>query len=999
MRRASFPSRRTSIPIWSAAGLLVASVAIAAPVTWPADGDWFELTGGGSTDPIGDGNGSRDIVGDANDPVAQITRDATHYFLRIRVSEDPLQSATNFRPFGWVCYFETDGDPTSFEYKVSLDGVANPDELILEQNTVQGTQDSFNDPPEVTLSTVIDPLLAGHARSVDAPTNFGGTPDFYIDLALELSELVASGFDPTAPLRVTCGSSNNGGTAIADSTAPTLSGSFSDPVDCDANGCAPTGDTDGDGVDDGTETTLGLDPADADTDDDGVLDGAEPGFDQDSDGDGTINAADRDSDNDGLLDGTELGVDCMDSADTVLAQCIPDADAGATFTDPTDADSDNGTVSDGAEDANLNGQVDGDETDPTAGNGGDDLGNLDPDGDGLSTGEEEFLLTDPNDADSDDDGVRDGDEVNLTDDTDADGAINALDPDSDNDGLWDGTEQGLGCPNPPTDPAPGTCIADADPATRTNPLVADTDQGGVSDGEEDTDRDGRVDQGERDPNDPTDDLPCDADDDCGIDDDGLVCDTIESLCVDGCRNLVGSGCAAGFTCNVDDGTLGVCILDTDQDGLGDAEEGVIGTDPFDADSDDDGVIDGDEPDFDQDTDGDGLINARDPDSDDDGLFDGTELGVDCLGSADSDPARCRPDGDNGATVTDPLRADSDDGGVSDGSEDFDLDGVFDVADGETDPTLGNGADDAGVVDTDLDGLSDGLEDFLGSDSDDQDSDEDGVLDGDEQNPTDDTDDDGDRNVNDADSDGDGLFDGTERGFGCENEATDAAANSCVADADSTTTTSALDPDTDRGGIADGVEDDNQNGAIDDGERDPNDGTDDIACDADGDCGGDDDGLVCDLDAAECVEGCKGGVDGAGCPDGQLCSTDDDTLGICQDGAGGAGGQGGAGTGGQGGGTGGQGGGTGGEGQGGDTTSAGGEGPGGPGAVVTATSSGAGPVTTSAAAGGGEGGNDLDGIIASGGACTVSAPGAGRDAGLALAMAALGLLGMRRRRGI
>jgi MYXO-CTERM domain-containing protein len=113
--------------------------------------------------------------------------------------------------------------------------------------------------------------------------------------------------------------------------------------------------------------------------------------------------------------------------------------------------------------------------------------------------------TDPNDADTDDDGVKDGDEPNWRDDTDGDGLINPLDPDSDNDGLFDGTELGVTTPGPDTDVSKGHFKADADPSTHTSPLDPDTDHGGVSDGDEDTDHDGKVDPGERDPLDPRDD--------------------------------------------------------------------------------------------------------------------------------------------------------------------------------------------------------------------------------------------------------------------------------------------------------------------------------------------------------------------------------------------------------------------------------------------------------------------------------------------------------------
>ncbi len=396
-------------------------------------------------------------------------------------------------------------------------------------------------------------------------------------------------------------------------------------------------DTDGDGIPDDTEDSIGTDPLDADTDDDGVKDGAEPDAAEDSDGDGAINALDPDSDNDGLYDGTELGLPC-DGGGTVEASghCIPDGDQGATKTDPLDADTDNGGVKDGSEDFDHDGALDPGETDPTAGHGDDDDDLMDDDTDGLSNGEEESIGSDPQDADTDDDGVIDGDEANPSDDTDGDGFINVRDVDSDNDGLYDGTELGFGCDNAATSLAAGHCVADGDAgATITSPVKADTDDGEVSDGNEDVDRDGVLDNGETDP-------------------------------------TVGHG--------ADDGSL----TDTDGDGLSDPLEDAIGTNPNDADSDDDGVRDGDEPNFADDTDNDGDLNALDPDSDGDGLLDGTEVGRDCADLAtDLSKLQCTADGDLGATVTNPLDPDTDAGGALDGDEDTDHDGVMDA--GERDP--------------------------------------------------------------------------------------------------------------------------------------------------------------------------------------------------------------------------------------------------------------------------------------------------------------------------
>jgi hypothetical protein len=120
---------------------------------------------------------------------------------------------------------------------------------------------------------------------------------------------------------------------------------------------------------------------------------------------------------------------------------------------------------------------------------------VDSDADGLTDVAEAAAGTDPLDADTDDDGILDGEEVVLGDD----GFItNPLAWDSDGDGLSDGQETGVTvAPSPDTDPA--VFVPDADPTPTTNPVNADTDGDGVADGVEDANRNGRVDAGESSP--------------------------------------------------------------------------------------------------------------------------------------------------------------------------------------------------------------------------------------------------------------------------------------------------------------------------------------------------------------------------------------------------------------------------------------------------------------------------------------------------------------------
>jgi len=133
-------------------------------------------------------------------------------------------------------------------------------------------------------------------------------------------------------------------------------------------------DSDGDGLTDVLENAGCTNINDADTDDDGTPDGTE-----DVNQDGVVDPGETDpckidTDGDGIQDGTELGITepvtdpdgegPLLGTDTTIF--IPDADL-TTITDPLDADSDDDGAWDGTEDTNHNGRVDGVETDPNNG--------------------------------------------------------------------------------------------------------------------------------------------------------------------------------------------------------------------------------------------------------------------------------------------------------------------------------------------------------------------------------------------------------------------------------------------------------------------------------------------------------------------------------------------------------------------------------------------------------------------------------------------------------
>jgi len=89
--------------------------------------------------------------------------------------------------------------------------------------------------------------------------------------------------------------------------------------------------------------------------------------------------------------------------------------------------------------------------------------------------------------------------------------------------------------------------------------------------------------------------------------------------------------------HVDMGAFEFGVFDSDADGLSDTDEGLLGTNPYDADTDDDGLLDGTEVDT---AAGTGCPDPLAADSDGDTLLDGAEVG------AGSDP--CNADSDNDA---------------------------------------------------------------------------------------------------------------------------------------------------------------------------------------------------------------------------------------------------------------------------------------------------------------------------------------------------------------
>jgi gliding motility-associated-like protein len=420
------------------------------------------------------------------------------------------------------------------------------------------------------------------------------------------------------------------------------------PIDTDGDGTPDYKDldSDGDGIPDATEGVVDTDGdgvpnyRDLDSDGDGISDAIEGTV--DTDGDGIPNYKDLDSDGDGISDATEGTIDT-------------DGDGTPNY---KDLDSDGDGISDAIEG-----------TRDTDGDGTPDYLDLDSDGDGISDATEGALDTDgdgiPNyrDVDSDGDGISDAIEGTI--DTDSDGRPNYLDPDSDGDGISDAMEgnvdtDGDGTPDYLDLDSDGDGVSDATDACRVsagdvsnNGCPTDFDGDGIIDSlDYDDDNDGILDTIENAACNPSS-VNCDTDGD-GIpnrfdldsDGDGIKdvreangIDVNADGIVDGGvdANGVPNAANGGSTPPNTDGTGGLNPYDTDSDGDGipdSAEKGTNGNIPrdtdgdgtpdyLDLDSDNDGILDAVEGNVD--TDGDGIPNYRDLDSDGDGVIDATEV--------------------------------------------------------------------------------------------------------------------------------------------------------------------------------------------------------------------------------------------------------------------------------------------------------------------------------------------------------------------------------------
>jgi|GEM_PF-1325696 len=762
------------------------------------------------------------------------------------------------------------------------DGVNNRDELICGTNPLLGTedpaQDRFLNPDgDPSLNCVdtdddddgvldVDELAAClDPASKNEPTHYPGAQP-----ACDLAGVDANCNGQVDTTEFLCGTlESNCGNGEDDDT--------DGATDCDDRDCVPVSlcdfeDFDDDGVVNYVEFACNTNPLISASKPTPAAEGEDP------DGDGLPSCQDQDDDGDGYDDDQEIicGSNSRDANDTPPDldedfQCddVDPDDDGDGFDDTlelncaSDARDPDSTPVDLEHDADQDGQCNNVDTDDDD-DGWPDIAEiqcstdpLDDDSNPTAIGQDvdDDKICDVLDNDDDNDGWLDVDEISCNKlpndatsvpiDTDTDGICNFIDLDDDGDNVPDATE--LTCDTDPldkTDYPIEEAAEDYDHDDLWNCVDDDDDGDGLSDVNEaihgsdrlnpDSDNDGLLD-GEEDAN-----------------DDGETTGTETSP----------------------------VLKDSDFDGIDDNVElassypndegGSSATEPWNPDTDDDGILDGDEdldasgslspdetnpvrPDSDGDDADDGyeIHCVTDPldeldvpqDLDDDGECDGAQLDTDKDGVADGVENYCHTDPLSSSSVPSLADlADTDgDGQINCVDQDDDDDLVKDVVEQECGTNPRDVADKPPVAEThdydgdgmlncsddddDNDGVKDTVEIQKGWDPRDADTDDDGLSDGREVELGTDP--------NDLDSDHDGVQDGTEVGETVGTNDTDSEV--FIPDADPTTVTDPRLADTDKDGLKDGEEDFNANGRVDveDNEGDPLDPRDGLL-DTDGD---------------------------------------------------------------------------------------------------------------------------------------------------------------------
>ena len=147
------------------------------------------MTCGGQTmwDTVADVNNAvLDIVGNETYPAISTASNATNLYIRMLLDESPLQTSTNLKSFSWGLEFDTDGNLSTYEHLIIMNG-AGQDTLYIKNNTVTTSPDDPTDSTESTSVTFSN--TASWWNVTAANSAFAGSTDYWLTFILPWSTL------------------------------------------------------------------------------------------------------------------------------------------------------------------------------------------------------------------------------------------------------------------------------------------------------------------------------------------------------------------------------------------------------------------------------------------------------------------------------------------------------------------------------------------------------------------------------------------------------------------------------------------------------------------------------------------------------------------------------------------------------------------------------------------------------------------------------------------
>ncbi|QKS44061.1 carboxypeptidase regulatory-like domain-containing protein [Paenibacillus cellulosilyticus] len=189
------------------------------------------------TDPVRDVSPDEtDIVGDAQFPAAYYAYDGTNVYFRIRLNADPRQKSS-FKNFAWGVLFDTDNNPSTYEWELVVNGLDNEVQLIVNTvkipNVLTDQAEGTDGKGKPSYAESICNFDISRAQAVEDGSTLGGSTNFFIDFFVPAATLFQLlGITDSSSIRFLFFTATNNNNFNKDfiGTGQTLSTLFCDPV-------------------------------------------------------------------------------------------------------------------------------------------------------------------------------------------------------------------------------------------------------------------------------------------------------------------------------------------------------------------------------------------------------------------------------------------------------------------------------------------------------------------------------------------------------------------------------------------------------------------------------------------------------------------------------------------------------------------------------------------------------------------------------------------------